>query len=308
MVKLHQLRALETIARVGSLQEAARLMGLTQPALSRSIRELERQLAAPMLVRHARGVALTSYGRVAVKRALTVRREVEKLQEEIGSLRAELGGSLSVGFTALAGSTMSEQVATFIERHPQVEVKLVELRPNEILAGLRQGSLDLGLVTLYGNSELKGLRVEALKSFRTILLAGGRRPQRRLTIGELMDEQWVDTDGGEPEQGYIFALTKTLNVPLPARILKCPSMTVSTQLAARLGAICYRVDATIPYLRSEIESGALTPIEVDVALPTMDVVVAYPDEDLLSPGARELTRLLRSVGPRVGQPSPAAPA
>jgi DNA-binding transcriptional LysR family regulator len=292
MVKLHQLKGLETIAQVGSLNEAARVMGLTQPALSRSVRELERQLGVPMLVRHARGVSLTDYGRIAIKRALAVRREIEKLEEEIGSLRAELGGKLSIGFTSLAGGTMAEQVATFIKRHPSVELALTELRPNEILAGLRQGSLDLGLVTLYGNTALQGFDVQPLASFETTLMAGGRRSSRRLSIPELMEEQWLDADGGQPDQGYICTMARQLGVAPPTRTLKCPSMIVSVQLASKLRAICYMVSGGIAFFRSEIGAGVLTPLEVDFDLPTMNVVVAYPDEDLLSPAAREMTRLL----------------
>jgi DNA-binding transcriptional LysR family regulator len=294
VVKFHQLKALETIARAGSLQEAARVMRLTQPALSKSIRELERQLGAPMLVRHARGVALTAFGRIAVRRALAVRRELEKLEEEIASLRAEIGGKLAVGFTSLAGVTLAEQVASFVERHPSVELKLVELRPGEILSGLRQGSLDLGLVTLYGDAALQGLDVAPVASYETTLMAGGRRDKRRLSVAELMAEQWVDTDSGEPEQGYISTLARQLGVAPPARTLKCPSMNVSVQLASKLGAVCYMVSGGIAFFRPEIEAGALTPLEIDFALPSMKVVVAYPDEDLLSPAARELTRLLRS--------------
>jgi DNA-binding transcriptional LysR family regulator len=295
MVKLQQLKGLETIAQTGSLNEAARVMGLTQPALSRSVRELERQLGVPMLVRHARGVSLTDYGRIAIKRALAVRREIEKLEEEIGSLRAELGGKLAIGFTALAGGTLAEQVANFINRHPGVELKLTELRPNEIVAGLRQGSLDLGLITLYGRSALQGLDVVPLASFATTLMAGGLRPNRRLSVPELMGERWIDADSGEPEQGYIFTLAKQLDVAPPGRTLKCPSMIVSMQLASKLGAICYMVSGAIAFLRPEINAGVLTPLEVDFALPTMNVVVAYRDEDLLSPAAREMTRLLCSA-------------
>jgi DNA-binding transcriptional LysR family regulator len=308
MVKFHQLKALEIVAQVGSLQEAARLMGLTQPALSRSVRELERQLGVPMLVRHARGVSLTAFGRIAVKRALAVRREIEKLEEEIGSLRAELGGKLSIGFTSLAGTTMAEQVAGFIERHPGVELKLVELRPNEILTSLRQGALDLGLVTLYGSSALQGLDVAPLASFETTLMIGGRSPNPRFSVPELMQQQWVDADGGEPDQGYICTLARQLGVAPPARTLKCPSMNVSVQLASKLGAICYMVTGGIEFFRSEIEAGALTPLELDVALPTMNVVVAYPDEDLLSPAAREMTRLLRAAAQRFRSPQSSSSA
>jgi DNA-binding transcriptional LysR family regulator len=303
MVKFHQLTGLEVIAQAGSLQEAARVMGLTQPALSRSVRELERQLGVPMLVRHARGVSLTAYGQIAVRRALAVRREIEKLEEEIGSLRAELGGKLSIGFTSLAGGTMADQVAAFIARHPSVELKLVELRPNEILAGLRQGSLDLGLVTLYGSSALQGFEVLPVASFETTLMAGGRRLNRRPSVAELMDEQWVDADGGDAEQGYIFTLARQLGVAPPARALKCPSMSVSVQLASKLGAVCYMVSGGIAFFRPEIEAGALTPLEVDFALPSMSVVVAYPDEDLLSPAAREMTRRLRSAARKEAAPA-----
>lgn len=68
-MKLHQLKILVTICESGSFQETARLLHLSQPALSRTIKELETSLGVPLLVRSNRGITTTEYGERLVRRA-----------------------------------------------------------------------------------------------------------------------------------------------------------------------------------------------------------------------------------------------
>ena len=77
-MKLHQLRAIVAICESGSIQEASRLLHISQPALSKSIKELESELGVPLLVRSNRGITATSYGEHLVRRARLV---VEEGQE-----------------------------------------------------------------------------------------------------------------------------------------------------------------------------------------------------------------------------------
>jgi len=60
-MKLHYLRNLVAIADTGGIRAASRQLGLAQPALTRSIRDLENDLGAPLLERHGKGVVLTTY-------------------------------------------------------------------------------------------------------------------------------------------------------------------------------------------------------------------------------------------------------
>jgi LysR family transcriptional regulator of abg operon len=206
-MKLNQLRALVAIAKAGSIQEAARLMHLTQPALSKSIRELEREVGVPLLVRSTKGATLTPYGAMIAKRSRAIQKEVDKIREEIDSLRGELGGRLSIGLTPpAAGAALADAVSLFRQQRPSVELQLLELRPAQITDGLRDGALDLGIVTQYGEAEPAGLKWAKLYSLKTLLAVGGKRAHRKVAVEELADMEWLALDGTEDPNGYISTL------------------------------------------------------------------------------------------------------
>jgi len=296
MVKVQQLRALSAIAAAGSFQRAAGAIGVSQPALSKSILELERQLGAPVLTRSSRGVALTDFGRVVLKRANSIRREFEKLEEEVSFLRSEFAGKLAFGFTQLAGvPAIADALAAFRARYPRVDLSVFEQRPHEILEGVRTGLHDFGLITLYGAGSLPGFATEVARSFDTVLISGAGRGPGPVSVRDLLADEWLDADVADMPGGYLTTLMSGLGLPLPERVIRCSSIHLSAQLAIRLGAICGMTRVALPFFRAELESGALTALQTDAELPKMHVALVYPNADLLSPAAREMTRLLRAT-------------
>jgi LysR family transcriptional regulator of abg operon len=77
-MKLHHLRDIVAIAERGGLRAASRHLQIAQPALTRSLSELERELGAPLFERHSRGMALTAMGRAFVPRATAILNEVRR--------------------------------------------------------------------------------------------------------------------------------------------------------------------------------------------------------------------------------------
>src|SRR6516225_1762378 len=82
-MKLKHLQALQAVAESGSIQEASRKLFLTQPAVSRTIRELENELGIPLLVRTARGATLTDHAAQILKRARAIDRELSRIYEDV---------------------------------------------------------------------------------------------------------------------------------------------------------------------------------------------------------------------------------
>src|SRR5213082_1485224 len=95
-MKLNQLRDVLAVAERGSLRAAARHLGVAQPALSRSIQELERELGVPLFERQATGVVITAMGELFVRRANAVRNELRLAREEIDQVRGETHGIVNV--------------------------------------------------------------------------------------------------------------------------------------------------------------------------------------------------------------------
>jgi LysR family transcriptional regulator of abg operon len=91
-MKLSQLRDVVAVSETGSLRAAGRHLGIAQPAITRSIREIEHELGVTLFERHAKGVRLTDIGRAFVRRAESVQSELRRAEEEIAQLKGRLTG------------------------------------------------------------------------------------------------------------------------------------------------------------------------------------------------------------------------
>lgn len=294
-MKLHQLRALAEVARAGSIQRAARAMHVSQPALSKSIRELERQLGVSLLVRGAAGTTLTPFGAILSRRYDSIQKEMDRAREEVEWLRGTLGGRLLVGMSPpVAGTNIASLFAQFRERQPSIELGLLELRPAQIFDAVRSGTLDLGIVHHYGNLDLAGLQCAMLKSYPTMLAIGGRDPAPPETIDQLWSLEWITGDLADYHHGYIPILADRLGRNVPQRISRCTSISVYFDLSEQSQLITHWADNIHAHLDMKFQSGALTRISLGLDLPDMHIALVYKDEELLTPGGALLARMVRS--------------
>src|SRR6266542_2729633 len=91
-MRLNQIRDLIAVSEAGSLRAAAQRIGISQPAMSKSLSELEREFQAQLLTRTSRGVALTAAGRAFVARARVVQGELRKVREDLAALHGGAEG------------------------------------------------------------------------------------------------------------------------------------------------------------------------------------------------------------------------
>lgn len=173
-VKLRHIRAFLDIAAEGSLSAVARASGITQPALSRSLAELEALLGRPLFLRQGRRLVLTEAGALFRRHALTA---VQALDAGAAALNAESGGTIRVA--------VLPTVATRF--FPQVVLRLRDLRPDLMLAVetgphhylirlLREGSIDLMIGRLPAATELAGLSFDHLYEEDVVLVARAGHP------------------------------------------------------------------------------------------------------------------------------------
>ena len=294
-MKLHQLRALAEVARAGSIQRAARAMNVSQPALSKSVRELERQLGVPLLVRGVKGTTLTPFGAILSKRYNSIQQELDKAREEVDWLRGTLGGRLLVGMSPpVAGTNIAGVFATFRERQPAVELVLLELRPAQIFDAVRSGTIDLGIVHHYSSLDPAGLQCAPLKTYATMLAIGGAAPQIPQTVDELWSLEWITGDLADYHHGYLPILADRLGRNVPHRIARCTSIAVYFELAEQPRLVSHWAENINLHLDRKFHSGALTHVPLGIDLPEMHIALVYKDEELLTPGGSLLTKIIRS--------------
>lgn len=145
-----RLATLVTVTQTGSINEAAKRLGYTPPAVSQQLTKLEKEVGAELLVRHYRGVRLTPAGEVLVEYARRILDDVRETREALAQITALTAGRLRIGSFATGGIHLLPSVmASFRNAHPNIELTLEEYEPPVGLAALDEGRVDLVLTHTY---------------------------------------------------------------------------------------------------------------------------------------------------------------
>ena len=146
-MELRLLRYFLTVAREGSITNAANALHITQPTLSRQIHELEEELGQPLLVRGSRSVSLTGEGMLLRKRAEEILELVEKTEREVSLGDDVLTGEVSVGAGETVGVHFLTKAAQELRRrYPGVRFQIISGDGMEVCELLDKGLIDFGLV------------------------------------------------------------------------------------------------------------------------------------------------------------------
>ena len=144
---LEQIRTFLIVASREHITQAARTVGLSQPAVTQQVRLLERALGVPLLERLGRGVRLTPAGEEIASACLLVMRALENLEWTARSVQGLEGGSLTMGASQVAASYyLSPMLTAFHAEHPAIDVELVTAPSRDVCQRVSSGILDFGLV------------------------------------------------------------------------------------------------------------------------------------------------------------------
>ena len=145
---LERLRALREVARLGGFSAAADTLGLTQPAVSNQIRQLEQQLGTSLLERIGKASKPTPEGLVLIAAASRAFAELETAIDEIARMRSDLSGTLVLATGATATRHLLPPVMVDLRaRHPGIDLRVLTGNTVDMIPGLLDGSIDLGLLT-----------------------------------------------------------------------------------------------------------------------------------------------------------------
>src|SRR6185369_4844638 len=143
-MRLSQLRDFLSILEAGSVRGAARRLDVSQPALTKSLRQLELELGIKLFQRTPTGVIPTRFGKALSVRARSVRAELRKAEEELGKLAGDERGSVAFGVGTVVTVVMVPQaIRQFRTQFPQARVRIMEGLPHVLLPLVRDETLDL---------------------------------------------------------------------------------------------------------------------------------------------------------------------
>jgi DNA-binding transcriptional LysR family regulator len=146
---LHQLRSFSAVARHRHFTRAAAELHLGQPAVSQHVSRLEAELGVRLLSRTTRSVELTEAGRVLLERAERALGELDAGLAEVAELRGLVRGRLTIGAMQwLEPYDLAAALATFHERHPAIDIRVVEEVAKAMLAAVLSDRLDVAFAPL----------------------------------------------------------------------------------------------------------------------------------------------------------------
>lgn len=183
-MELRHLRYFIAVAEEENVSRAALKLHVSQPALSRQIRDLEDELGFPLLERGAKSVRLTEAGKTFQSEARAVLQRVEAALKTARAVATGGRGELHVGYApSLTTRILPPALRAFQAGLPNVRVLLHDLSTEEMLARLRDGALQIAFLVRPPRAMLRGLRFENLLRESMCLAVTPKHPlARRRTV------------------------------------------------------------------------------------------------------------------------------
>lgn len=205
---------LSAVVDAGSVSKGALALGLSQPALSRSLAQLEARVGKPLFIRDRRPLQATPLGMQLAAHGRRILAESRRATEAVQSLLRGTRGLVRVGGVPFFMDAMiSRIIAAFQNQHPDVDFEQSYGNLSEVGTGLRADQLDLGIVPLGTSGEPEGLEFTPILAARNVVCCRTGHPlqrTKRLTTGDLGRYPWVAPLPGSPLLADLFAIRSSL--------------------------------------------------------------------------------------------------
>jgi LysR family transcriptional regulator, regulator of abg operon len=300
-MKLAQLRYVAAIAEQGSLRAAARHLGVAQPAFSRSIAELERELGAALFERRARGMIATPLGQAFVRRANAILNDVRRARDEVEQLKGNALGEITVGLSIAAHLLLLPgSLRLFRDHHPKVRLHVIEGFYPTLLPGLQDGSVDFYIGPDPGLRLPAMLKKETLFSAERAVLCRVKHPLANSTsLKELRDAEWITTSITPKAENEIGDVFKRHRLPQPKLVLQ--SQSALTLLTCLTNSDLLAM-APAQWVDSPIAAQLLRTIPVKEELSGVAIIVVTRRDVPLAPAAGYLLDIIKRTAGHLAKP------
>ncbi|PTQ11330.1 LysR family transcriptional regulator [Sphingomonas oleivorans] len=292
-LKLKHLLLVDTLARTRNMHAAAQEMNLSQPAISKMLRDLEELLGFPLFERLPRSMPPTELGEFVARYAWLTLNEARHFTDQVNLLRKGGHGRLRVGaIFAATAILLPEAIARIKVRRPLLSIEVVEQTSDQLLDMLDHRMLDLVI------GRFTDERYQQLFDFRTLapepfcLVVNSRHPlcgQSDVPPARLMDWPWILFPANTPIRRRMERAFGEIGLTTPINVVE----TISTQTFLHLLQAGPMI-ALLPesMVQAQVQSGLLTILDIPFGVEPQDYGVLTRKEERLSDAAREFVDIL----------------
>jgi DNA-binding transcriptional LysR family regulator len=296
-LRFRDLQVLFTVVQCGSMLKAAGELGVTQPAVSEVIADLEDAFGVRLLDRSPRGAVPTIYGRALLKRGLAAFDELKQGIRDIEFLLDPTKGEVRIGAPESIGATiLPPMVQKFCDEYPGVALTIDALpTPHLELPELHARKLDVVLVRLsldypFGDD----LNVEILFEDEAVIAAGANSRwarRRKIDLADLLDASWVGTPAQTLPMIRLEQAFRDRNLPVPKMRVTTFSVQIRVHLLTR-GNFLTAMPKSM--LRVNQECSSLRELPIRLPNPPFPVAVVTLKGRTLTPAVELFLESLRA--------------
>jgi DNA-binding transcriptional LysR family regulator len=285
------LLAFYEVARAGSVSAGAERLHVSQPAVTREIRELEARLGIVLFDRLPRGMALTEAGRVLFDHAARIFAMAEAAQAELHEMAGLGAGQVKLGASNTLGVYWApDLLSRFHARFPRVEVELAVVNTEQVEAGLRELRFALGFVEGPFDPALFDARPIGADEIAVVAAANHPLAGERLDPAVLADRAVILREPGSGTRAIVEEAYAKLGLSIAPRMSVGDTEAIKRMLLAQ-PALAY---LSVLSVRDEIARGELRIVEVDAPRIERALHMVWLKGRSLSPGVQALMALVSS--------------
>jgi DNA-binding transcriptional LysR family regulator len=294
-ISLHDLRVLMSVVQAGSMGKAARHLATSQPAISRSISDLESALGVRLLDRSPQGIEPTPYGRALLKRGISVFDELAQGVKDIRFLADPTAGQLRVGASiAVAAGFVSAVINRLCQRYSRLDFHVLATDTATAYRALLERQVDLAVVHLIEPIAEVELQAETLFEDPHVVVAGLRNSlarRRRVVLHDLTNEAWTLPPPDSPYGTVVFEAFRAHGLDLP-RTVVASTLPVRSALLAT-GRFLSMVPQVV--LQFPTRNPALRSLPIDLPMTFRPLALVTLKNRTLNPIAQLFTECSREV-------------
>lgn len=284
-------RIFYTVATIGNITKAAEELMISQPAVSKSIKNLEEQLGGVLFTRTKRGVVLTEEGKEFYKYIKQAIDQINNAENKFSDLINLETGTIRIGIsTTLTRQFLLPYLEKFHQLYPKIKIKILTSLSSELCNKLQMGLLDLVIINLpfKTNSEVE---VKELREIHDVFIVGKSYKSlvgKKLRLQDLANYPLIFQTKGSVSRSFLDSYLSNNNVTLEPE-MNLSSFTLVTDFT-RIGfGIGY---STKEYISKELTDKSVYVLDVDPQIPARRIGLAYSRNNLPSFCTRKLIQII----------------
>lgn len=292
-LKFKHLVLIETLARTRNMHAAAQYMNLSQPAVSKMLREIERLLGFDVFERLPRNMPPTALGEHVVRYAQIALNDASKFVDQISSLREGGHGFLKVGaIFAATAVVLPEAIVQLKERWPLLSIEVVEQTSDHLMEMLDDKKLDLAVARYTHKNQQQVYDFQALAPEPFCMVVNNRHPLTELAqtpLQELGNWPWILYPLGTPIRARMEQAFAKAGIATPKNTIDTISMQTFLQVL-QAGPMIAMLPASMA--QPHLDSGLLKVLNTPLKLAPQDYGILTRRGEPLLGAASEFAEIL----------------